>query len=50
MIETIILSTKVNTELLPPITPMLAYAVYLSQLVNDIRDMLSKSELMDDSI
>jgi len=40
----------ISIELIPQITLRLAGVVYPSQLVDDIRDMLSKPKLMKDSI
>jgi len=50
LISSIISLAYISTELLPPIILTLAGAVSPSQSVNDIRDMLSKFELMKDSI
>ena len=45
-----IISANVSTKPLPPITQTLAYAVYLNQLVDGIRDILCKPKLTEDSI
>jgi len=49
-ISSIILLAYTSTELLHAITSTLARAVYPSHLVDNIKDMLSKSELTKNSI
>ena len=50
LIGFIIPSTNVSTEFLPLITVTLAYTVYPSELVDDIRYMLRKFKLTEDLI
>jgi len=50
LISSIIPLAYICIELLPLITSALAGAVYSNQLVDDIRDMWSKPELIKDSI
>ena len=50
LICSIIPLVKVSIELMSLIIPALAYAIYLSQLADDIRGMLHKPKLKEVSI
>jgi len=50
LISLITQSTNVSLELLTLVIATLAYALYPSHLLDDVRDMLPKPELTEDSI
>ena len=50
LISSITQSTNVSVEPLTLVTVALAYALYPGHLLDDVRDMLPKPELTEDSI